>query len=753
VVFSALVSILLYALISANGLVLGNDPAVHLSRAEMFLAMGRIPLGDVLWYPPLFHVWLATFIAFTGGAAITIEQAVFLLKCVTVLVNWLVIFSVYLLGRKFFGKKTGVLASSFLLISLPFWEVNFWGGYTSVASLGFMILLVYFLALNKKDTVTSLVIFMLTFFMVLTHQLTTFMAVLILGPFVLVTFFRSKGRFPKAWLAVILGGGLAFALYYSETIIPHIGDIIVLHILSGVQSLNYEIPAVTAQAFWLNFDFLLVFAAAGLIVGFFKSRENKQKSFFALLALGLLVPLLLTQTYLAGLLLPFERFIYYIVPFLAIFAAVAVAFIIDLMLSSYRKMINRRVFIKIAAVVLVALMVVVLVVRFEELGKQVNEELYYYSISDRNAYDAAVWVRENYLGPATTVVSEKPGSWFGLYSGKMVIAANNLVIQRNVEAECVLDLACEIEQPTTLIRTYDAKGEISSENYVSMDDVWKRATYFDQEGAFLSFEMAGSQYRFALSELTRELTLNFQNNNSKSFDLKYYNDQVVVTENITVFNDMYQSTVNWNISPVQNEISNVTLYLTSYFDGSFSFQQAYIPGVLNWESPWNKPSEVGPDNSWAVVNFTGNALTDIYMGAYDAKNSVAFMMKFNKLPEWGNAGVLANHNIDAFRFQYQYDNISPGQNASSSYQILTLSKSSYSTMPQLNDLKSVFDVKADFELITRNFADYIKDSNIQFVVYSRDRFYIELLKSNILTLVYSNDGYVVCSVKNSTVTL
>ena len=46
-VFSALIIVLFYMLISINGLVLGNDPAVHLSKAQIFLKTGQIPLRTV----------------------------------------------------------------------------------------------------------------------------------------------------------------------------------------------------------------------------------------------------------------------------------------------------------------------------------------------------------------------------------------------------------------------------------------------------------------------------------------------------------------------------------------------------------------------------------------------------------------------------------------------------------------------------------------------------------------------------------
>ena len=64
-VFSVFVFVFFYTILSMNGLVLGNDPAVHLQRADSFLSSGSIPISDIAWYPPLYHIFLSTLIAYT----------------------------------------------------------------------------------------------------------------------------------------------------------------------------------------------------------------------------------------------------------------------------------------------------------------------------------------------------------------------------------------------------------------------------------------------------------------------------------------------------------------------------------------------------------------------------------------------------------------------------------------------------------------------------------------------------------------
>lgn len=747
IVFSILILTLFFALLSMNDLVLGNDPAVHLGRAEMFLADGRISLSDIAWYPPLYHILLATLISFTG--ATNIEQMLFLMKTLTALVDWLLLFSVYLIGAKFFGKKYGVLASALMLLSFPLYEINFWGGYAGILSLVFMCLLFLYLSFVRKGFGPILMTFIIAFSLVLSHDLAAFLTVVILPPFFLVMFIKFKGHYSKAWIAAILGGAIAFFLYYFQAILSNI-DVLISHVFFAIKTYLYQVPSVTVYSFIENFGFILFFAFFGVFLAFFRLKEKKKLSWYLLLSLNLFVPLFFSQSYLFGLYLPYQRFIYYLLPPLAIFAAVSFSFIIDLFFASYRKIKNgRKSLMKIVSVSIVLVLFLMLLFRFYVVTERIHESAYFYSTSDVGAYDAALWFKENFPNAETTVVTEKPGSWFGIYSNKLVIAATDPIVDRNVVAESVLDLSYEIEHPLTLVRAYEAKGYISDENYISINNVWRRVSYLSEQGVFLSFSENDVEHYFDLSGLSKEIVFEEQSY-PKKLVIKYSNGDIALTESILVQNDSYPIIVDWALSPLRSEIDNVTLYISNFFDLQFSFEKAYVPGSLDWANPWSKPS-YAEGNEWAVVTFSSENLTDNYLGAYDEKNEVAFALKFEDLPDWGNVGVLSNRQIDAFRFQYQFDKVNVNQTASVTYQILTFSKSSFPEMPQLNELKNMFELKSAsaFDVKTRNYANYIKELKIEFLVYDKNRFDSKLLNSRILQLIYANDGYVICRIKGN----
>jgi hypothetical protein len=638
-----------------------------------------------------------------------------------------------------------------MLISLPLYEINSWGGYTTILSLAFMCLLFVYLPTLTRSIQPVFITFLTGFSLVLSQQLATFVAVFILPPFFVVLLITSRGKHAKAWIAAFLGGGIAFFLYYVQPILARF-NMVVYHVFFQIQSMAYQIPLVSFDSFLLGFGFILFFAAFGMLLSFNRLRRQKKLSYFLILFLSLVIPLFFSQSYLFGLYLPYEMFIYFLLPAMAVFGAVTLGYVADLSLASYRKIkVGRKTLWKIATAAIIIIMAAVLLFRFQTVGDRINQGANYYSTSDLKAYDAAVWLKQNFPTTAgTVVVTEKPGSWFGMYSGKTVIAETDPVFDRNVVAESVLDLSYEIEHPLTMVRTLEARSNTFDEAYVSVNSVWKRVSFLSEQWVFVSYNQNNVAYRFNLSGLNRNIVFD-ETGAAKQLTIKYSNDEILLTENILVQDDRYPIDVVWDLSPLKNEIDNASLYITNYLDASFSFDKAYVPGLLNWQSPWDKPTYVGGNNNFALLDFSSENMTGNYIGAYDDQNQVAFALRFVDLPDSGNVGALANRMVDAIRFQYQYGNVTANQTVSSTYQLLTFSKTSYPEMPPLNDLGSMFDLKpaSTFTVTTRDYADYIKQQNIEFIVYDKTRFDNTLLRTNLLQLVYSNDEFVICKIKTA----
>ncbi|MBN1244710.1 hypothetical protein JXA31_03865, partial [Candidatus Bathyarchaeota archaeon] len=750
-VFSAVILILFYSIMSMNGLVLGNDPAVHLEKAQIFLQTGKISLDNLSWAPPLYQILLATLIAFTGTGTSNLEQMILLVKTTAVLIDWLLFFSVYLIGAKFFNKKTGAIAAVLLLLCFPIYEINSWGGYTTVLGLSFMFLLFLYLPLATKDFGHIMVTFLAGFSLVLSHQLATFLTVLILPPVVLFMLIKSRGTYLKALIALILGGGIAFFLYYFQPVISHI-DIFIEHVFLSQKTMVYQIGATTFNAFMVNFGFVLFFAVGGSLLAFFSLRAKKTFIPYMILILSLIVPFVLAESHLFGLYLPFQWFIYYLMPPLAVFAAVAFDFIIDKLSVFYFKYKTKwKPFrLKAVAVSFIILMFLMFVFRFGVVYGKIMEASVYYSTTDLKAYDAGVWLRNNFPDETTVVVTEVPGFWFRLFSGKTVIAETNPIIERNLVAASVLELAYELEHPLILVRAYDmTKGDVADENYVSINDVWYKVSRSAADGNKISYRANGVYKEISLSTFTRESVFEDQTS-PKKLTFRYSNDEVIITQTILVQNDMYPINVAWSLSPTESEITDVALYVSTFFDLQFSFEEAYVPDVLDWQNPWDS-SSYSQGDGWAVVDFSRSNLTGNYLGFYDAKEEIVFALHFEELPDWGNVGALSSRQIDAVRFQYDFDEININQTVSFTYQFLTFSKDSFPEMPNLRDLKGLFDFKpaAAFELKSRDYHDYIKEYNIGFLVYDKNQLDTKIIRCKLLEIVYSNDRYAIFKIKSN----
>ena len=438
---------------------------------------------------------------------------------------------------------------------------------------------------------------------------------------------------------------------------------------------------------------------------------------------------------------------------MAILAAVSLVFIMDKFASSYAK--NRQIFrknwVKILTISIIILFSLALVFRSDIVYGKIMEASVYYSTTDIKACDAGVWLSQNYPDNATAVVTEIPGFWFSTFSGKNIIAQTDHTVQRTEIAESVLSLSYEIQDPQNLLRAYEAKGLTTDENFISINQVWYRVSYSKSDGDFLSFTQNGTNYKFPLSDLNKEISFNEQSY-PKKLTITYSNENVALTQTMLFQNDSYPINISWGLSPLKSEISNVTLYISNYFDLHFNFDKAQIPELMDWVNPWDVPSKTiggSVGSEWAVASFSNSDLKDNYLGLYDNQNEAAFAFNFTDLPDWGNVGALSNRQIDAVRFQYHFNEINANQTVTRQYQVLTLTKNNFPALDQ-NNLKSLFSYKTDqFTVSSRDYKNYIAENNVEFIVYDKNQLDPNMLRCKFLQLIYSNDRYDIFKILNN----
>jgi hypothetical protein len=553
----------------------------------------------------------------------------------------------------------------------------------------------------------------------------------------------SRGKNLKVVLALICGGGIAFFLYYFQAMYAYL-DLVIEYVFFAIKSYVYQIPAVGFSGLMTNFGFILFLGLAGVGVSFYVLRKQHKPLYWLILVLALFVPFFFAESYLVGFYMPFAWFIYYITTPLVILAAVTVVFVGE---KAYAYFLNhrsvfRRNWVKVVTVVLIVALAAVVVYRADTVYGKITEAGVYYATTDLKAMDAGLWLRENYPENTSVVVTKVPGFWFQEFSGKNVTAQTDETVQYMDAAEAVLTLAYELDHSQTMLKAYQAKGDTLDEYYVSMSDVWKRVSFSSGSGNEFSYTLKGVRHEVKLNQFSKEVVFQDQTD-PKSIIFVFTNDDVVLTKSISVRNDSYQCDVSWTVTPINGEITDATLYLSTLFDLQYKFEVADIPGLLDWVNPYDAPAEVkSSENNWAVANFTGADLKASYLGLYDGTNSVGYAVYFDDLPTWGNIGSLANRQIDALRIVYDFDALAANETVERSFQTLTLSQSSYPTLTK-ESLQSLFTTKtAPFEVTPRDFRTYI-EQGIGFIVYDRNELDTQIINSKILQLVYSNDRYVI----------
>jgi len=754
-VFSAIIFAVFYSLLSISGAVIGNDGSVHLGRAQEFLSTGQLSLDNLGWTPPLYQILLAFLISLTG--ATNIEQFLLLVKISAIAVNWLLFFSMYLVGKRFFNQKIGMVAACLLLLCFPMFEMNMWGGYTTVLGIAFMLLLFLYLPLSVEGNRYLGVVGVFAFALVLSHQLTLFVTALILMPVMLFLIIKTRGKGIKALFFILVGGGFSFFLYYIWAMLPYL-DGLIGHIFFEQKAMTYQIPLTSLSAFWSSFGFILLIGIDGLFVALYTLGLKKNYIPCLILISSFLIPLVLAKSYLFGLYLPFQWFIYYVMPPLVIFAAVFLFFIADKALTYYKahKLRAKRVYTRFilggAMVFVVVLSCFTFVMRIDTLNACILEVVPLYATSDSQSLQVGKWLKTYYPEQVSVVVTEAPGFWFNAFCDKNVIVEIDPAVERNVISESVLALSYELESPLTLFRAYETKNDIVGEHYVSINHVWWLAALSSIEKDYISYNTNKNEHKeIPLTQMNRQYTLNNSNQTEHTLTITYTNNDLIVSQTQTITTSSYSTQILWNITPINNLVNNVTLHTSTHFNSHFNFKKAYIPNILNWENPWTNPTTIQTIDG-ATTNFSKtDLLTDNYIAIQDEQNQIYYTTKFHDLPNNGNINsTFGNKQIDSIHLTYTFDQITPNNPTIFSYQTLLFSKESYPQTIHPHQINKIFTTQPNknFTVDSRNYQTLIKEHNIGFIIYDKNKLNPNFIKWNLSDLIYSNNRYTIFKINN-----
>ncbi|MGD9130647.1 MAG: hypothetical protein PVH73_03630 [Candidatus Bathyarchaeota archaeon] len=732
---------------STSGVLPGNDPAVHLAKAKQIVTDERVSYSEVAWYPPFFHVIVAMLQIFAGTLDVMVSA--FLLKLLIATLNVLILLSTYLLSRKLFGTSVAVASSVFTILSIPLFEMVFWGGYANFLGLAYIAFIFYILNKDFRISIKTFLLFLGAFTIVLSHQLATFLFVLMFIPAFLVSTIGSKRKL-VVFFAVIVGGGLALMAWYARMLIEY-ADIIIEHLFFAMKENVYNISAVTLDSLIKNLGASLFLAVAGIPLIFILVKKKKALKSSILIIFWLAVPFLLAQLYIFEIYLPYHRFIYFLATPIAILAGVTVYSIAESIAYIESKLIpkvtNKANIQTAAKIITVAIAFSIFFAQILAFLPVIETYPQFYERASIPSYDSGMWVKQHSVPDGTVITTRSPGSWFYIFSDHQTMQETDPLYQRSTVAESVLYSFYEIENSVTLSREFDPVSPSAGQAiYVSIYNIWTKALTIPNNEVEVTYINPDGEWVTVLLSETDETIYWTQNSTDKAQLIsEYVHEHFTLKKIVTVSSSSSVIDVEWNVEAHQN-LEYIKIALTNNFDISRDFKEALIPKRLEWQNPWNNATHINA-TEWALTEVSGT-LPEKLVAIRDTQNGILTAFEFDEPTAFLSLGALNSRFINALRLKYDLGELGEGENQEVSFSILA-----YAFEPEemeqwtISDLKQQFDSQTNLPVNGRDFRTYIEEYNIKFVAVDTQQVLSNIEVSPALDKIYNNGRIIVYATK------
>jgi hypothetical protein len=732
---------------STSGVLPGNDPAVHLAKAKQIVTDERVSYSEVVWYPPLFHTIVAMLQIFAG--TVDVMVAAFILKLLIATLNVLILLSTYLLSRKLFGTVVAVASAVFTILSIPLFEMIFWGGYANFLGLAYIAFIFYILNKDFRISIKTFLLFLGAFTIGLSHQLATFIFVLMFIPAFLVSTIGSKRKL-IVFFAVIVGGGLALMAWYARMLIEY-ADIIIEHLFFAMKENVYNISAVTLDSLIKNLGATLFLAVAGIPLTFILVKKKKALKSSILILFWLAVPFLLAQLYIFEIYLPYHRFIYFLATPIAILAGVTVysiaksiTYIESKLIPKVTKKANIRAAAKIITVAIVFALFLVQILAFLPIIETYPQ---FYERASIPSYNAGTWVKQHSVPDGTVITTRSPGTWFYIFSDHQTIQETDPLYQRSAVAEAILYSFYEIENSVTLTREFDPVSPSAGQAiYVSRFNIWTKALSIPNSQVEVTYvNPLGEWVTVPLSETDENIYWTQNSTDEAQLVSEYVHEHFTLKKIVTASSSSSVIDIEWNVEAHQN-LEYIKITLTNDFDISLDFKEALIPHRLEWQNPWNNATHINA-TEWALTEVSGT-LPEKLVAIRDTQNGILAAFEFDEPTTFLSVGALNSRFINALRLKYDYGELGEGETQEVSYSILA-----YAFEPEemeqwtISDLKHQFDSQTNLPVKAIDFRTFIEEYNIKFVAVDTQQVLSNIETSPALDKIYNNGRIIVYTTK------
>ena len=544
--------------------------------------------GTSLTFPG-YHIFASSIILMTGMTGY-IAQAV-----IVALFSSLIVLCAFLITKNIWTESAAFIVAFLVAISRFDIEMLLWGGYPNVITL-LLIPLTFYLYLQKDR-------FSLTPFLVstsilvgsifLTHSLSagifvgvTFVTVL----FVLVSpkTFSTSRKTALYWLSPLIIGGVLVSPFLAQAVPTYLLDNSSAPGVQGVSDITSAILSTRILPLEMVLPLFLIILAFALFSKKYNGRFLSLPTF--LLSMWLFVPLFLTQGYLFGFIIDYNRFLYFIILPVIIFIAILIDHAsefftktisifraLTIQMQKSKKITNAKVawlsahltnkalygFFVLFFMIFSFIALPVFMTPSQNVGETIQS---YYQVMNNPGWEAIQWVKQNTPTNSVFVSDALYGWWFGGFAQRPTLSAVDpqyITSAREVapakNATYLLDTDYLVDNG--LVQVREDGGYIARHNPEILADLnWTYFPYsfftFDSSRTEISYKVGQGNFSSSLADLAM-----------KEMHLENYTDHktIVVSRgndffNYTQFTTVYDQSAFVNLtSTIETTIPGVSL--------------------------------------------------------------------------------------------------------------------------------------------------------------------------------------------------
>ena len=496
---------------------------------------------------PGYHIFAAFIITMTGAPDYLVQAAV------ASLFSALLIACAFLIVRQVWGELAGFIVAVLVTFSASDIVMLNWAGYPNIVALALIPVLFYlFLQLSKISSKSYLVVASLIISaLFLTHLFSAlvFLAITLVAMVLGVLFSKRTGFGIKQaifWLMPIVFGVLLVSPYLVNIVPVYFGsEGAITGTVAVMKQAVVETRLIPTVILCLSVVPIFLFI-------FSKYQKGKFFSFPAILfASWILVPLVATQSYLFGVFLDYERFLY--------FLSLPVIICIGIVIANTPNIIARLPFfrdlgktkskytlpVRPKAVLLSILLIASLLTPMFALPNVGASQTNFFQVMNPSGYEAIQWIRDNTPVGSVCVADAEFGWWLSGFAQRPTLSAVDpqfLILQREFEpariasnlltADYLVDNGLiQVEQDSAY-----ANGN-SHDIYAILNSSYIHPLLFSLNDTQISllYRVNGSPQEVKLGEFTESNTHVIQNGNNASFVVTRENQLFKITEEITIF--------------------------------------------------------------------------------------------------------------------------------------------------------------------------------------------------------------------------